>query len=50
MSEKEFLNWLRGFFELANPTKLNAEQLALIKEKLQRVASHDEEKKSWPIK
>ena len=39
MTEKEFLNWLRGFFELANPTKLNAEQLALIKEKLQRVKS-----------
>jgi hypothetical protein len=39
MTEKEFLNWLRGFFELANPTKLNAEQLALIKEKLQRVTS-----------
>jgi|APCry1669189000_1035189.scaffolds.fasta_scaffold24648_2 hypothetical protein len=41
MTEKEFLNWLRGFFELANPTKLNAEQLALIKEKLQRVVSSE---------
>lgn len=37
MTEKEFLNWLRGFFDLANPTKLNAEQLALIKEKLKSV-------------
>lgn len=42
MTEKEFLNWLRGFFELANPTKLNAEQLALIKEKLQRVVSSEQ--------
>lgn len=42
MSEKEFLNWLRGFFELANPSKLNAEQVALIKEKLQRVASGEQ--------
>jgi hypothetical protein len=42
MSEKEFLNWLRGFFELANPTKLNAEQLALIKEKLQRVTASEQ--------
>lgn len=41
LTEKEFLNWLRGFFELANPTKLNAEQLALIKEKLQRVVSSE---------
>ena len=37
MTEKEFLNWLRGFFELANPTKLNAEQVTLIKEKLQQI-------------
>ena len=36
MSEKEFLNWLRGFFELANPTKLNADQVALIKAKLEQ--------------
>lgn len=44
MSEKEFLNWLRGFFELANPTKLNAEQLTRIKEKLQSVVSSSDEK------
>lgn len=42
MSEKEFLNWLRGFFDLANPTKLNAEQLALIKEKLKSVVSSEQ--------
>jgi len=42
MTEKEFLNWLRGFFELANPTKLNADQVALIKEKLQRVVSSEQ--------
>lgn len=36
MSEKEFLNWLRGFFELANPTRLNADQVALIKAKLEQ--------------
>jgi hypothetical protein len=41
MTEKEFLNWLRGFFELANPTKLNAEQVTLIKEKLLRVVSSE---------
>lgn len=39
MTEKEFLNWLRGFFELANPTKLNTEQVTLIKEKLQQVVA-----------
>ena len=42
MTEKEFLNWLRGFFDLANPTKLNAEQLALIKEKLKSVVSSEQ--------
>jgi hypothetical protein len=42
VTEKEFLNWLRGFFELANPTKLNADQVALIKEKLQRVVSSEQ--------
>jgi hypothetical protein len=41
MTDKEFLNWLRGFFELANPTKLNAEQVALIKEKLRLVVSSE---------
>lgn len=42
MTEKEFLNWLRGFFELANPTKLNAEQVALIRERLKLVDSNKE--------
>jgi hypothetical protein len=41
MTDKEFLNWLRGFFELANPTKLNVEQVALIKEKLRLVVSSE---------
>jgi hypothetical protein len=41
LTEKEFLNWLRGFFELANPTKLNVEQVTLIKEKLLRVVSSE---------
>jgi hypothetical protein len=41
LTEKEFLNWLRGFFELANPVKLNAEQVTLIKEKLLRVVSSE---------
>lgn len=36
LSEKEFLNWLRGFFELAKPVKLNQDQVALIKEKLEQ--------------
>lgn len=42
MTEKEFLNWLRGFFELANPTKLNAEQVALIRDRLKLVDSNKE--------
>ena len=46
MSEKEFLNWLRGFFELAKPTKLNGEQVALIQEKLQSVVSSSDAEKN----
>jgi hypothetical protein len=37
VSEKEFMNWLRGFFELAKPVKLNQDQVAIIKEKMAQI-------------
>jgi len=35
MTHQEFTYYLQGFFENVNPTSINEEQTALIKEKLQ---------------
>lgn len=39
MGAESFITWLSGFFDMANPTSLDAAQVKLIKEKLNSVGS-----------
>jgi hypothetical protein len=40
MTERDFVYWLQGFFEMANPTTLTPEQVKMIKDHLGYVFEH----------
>ncbi len=43
MRSRDFVFWLQGLFEVGNPTALNEQQVAVIKQHLGLVFAHDPE-------
>lgn len=40
MTERDFVYWLQGFFEIANPTSMTPEQVKMVKDHLGYVFEH----------
>lgn len=45
MNERDFVYWLRGYFEINNPTTLNKEQTKCVKDHLDLVFTNVTQKK-----
>ena len=46
MTSRDFAFWLQGLMEVANPTTLNEQQVAVIKQHLALVFAHDPQMKA----